>query len=136
MGKIVRQFKSFVMCASLGTCAAIMAVSVLSTAGQAQTSGKHGKELFDKRCGGCHALDRDKEGPRLAGVYGRAAASIASFDYSAGLKNSHITWTDETLEKWLADPEKLVPDNDMTFHVQSAEERREIIAFLKQNSGK
>jgi cytochrome c len=124
------------MWASLGTFAAIVALSILSISGQAQTSGKHGKELFDKRCGGCHAMDRDKEGPRLAGVYGRAAGSVGSFDYSAGLKNSHITWTDETLEKWLADPEKLVPDNDMTFHVQSADERREIIAFLKQTSGK
>jgi cytochrome c len=136
MQDILRQFKSSVMCASLGTFAAIVAVSILSVSGQAQTAGKHGKELFDKRCGGCHAMDRDKEGPRLAGVYGRAAASVASFDYSAALKNSHITWTSETLEKWLADPEKLVPDNDMPFHVQSADERREIIAFLKQDAGK
>jgi len=36
---------------------------------QAQANGK---ALFEKRCGGCHALDRDKEGPRLGGVYARA----------------------------------------------------------------
>ncbi len=132
----MRQFKSFMTCASFGTFAAIVGVSILATSSQAQTSGKHGKELFEKRCGGCHAMDRDKEGPRLAGVYGRAAASVASFDYSAGLKTSHIKWTDESLDKWLADPEKLVPDNDMTFHVESPDERREIIAYLKQNSAK
>jgi cytochrome c len=113
-----------------------MASSILSTSGQAQTTAKHGKELFEKRCGGCHALDRDKEGPRLGGVYGRSAASVASFEYSPGLQKSKIKWTEETLDKWLTDPEKLVPDNDMTFHVESADERREIISYLKQDSGR
>ncbi len=133
---LLNQLKSFIFWASLGALTWLMASSLLSISGQAKTSGKQGKELFEKRCGGCHALDRDKEGPRLGGVYGRAAASITSFEYSAGLQNSNLTWMDETLNKWLIDPQKLVPDNDMTFHVQSADERREIIAYLKQTSGK
>ena len=91
-----------------------------------------GKEMFDKRCGGCHALDRDKEGPRLRGVHGRAAASVESFQYSEALRKSGITWTGEALDKWLADPEQVVPGNDMPFHVQSSEERATIIAYLKQ----
>jgi cytochrome c len=95
-----------------------------------------GKELFEKRCGGCHALDRDKEGPRLGGVYGRVAGSVDSFQYSEALKKSKITWTEATLDKWLTDTEKLVPDNDMSFHVEKSDERGEIIAFLRQNSGK
>jgi len=109
--------------------------STLSIAGRAQTPAS-GKELFEKRCGGCHALDRDKEGPRLRGVYGRVAGSLDSFQYSDALKKSKITWTDERLDKWLTDTEKLVPDNDMAFRVERPEERSEIIAYLKQNSGK
>jgi len=136
MEKMLRRSASFMLWAGLGTFTAFLASSILSTSGQAQTTEKQGKELYEKRCGGCHAMDRDKEGPRLGGVYGRAAASVPSFDYSAALKNSKITWTSETLEKWLADPDKLVPDNDMPFHVQSADERREIIAYLKQLAGK
>src|SRR5580704_14860974 len=136
MEKMARQFASFMLWAGLVTFTAFLASSILSTSGQAQTTEKHGKELYEKRCGGCHAMDRDKEGPRLGGVYGRAAASVPSFDYSAALKNSKIMWTDETLEKWLADPDKLVPDNDMPFHVQSADERHMIIAYLKQLAGK
>jgi cytochrome c len=93
-----------------------------------------GKDLFVKRCGGCHALDRDKEGPRLGGVYGRAAASLDSFEYSDALKKSGIVWNQETLERWLASPDALVPGNDMTFHVEKAEERSAIIAYLKANS--
>jgi cytochrome c len=80
-------------------------------------------------------LDRDKEGPRLGGVYGRTAGTVDSFQYSEALKKSKIKWTDETLDKWLADTERLVPDNDMTFHVEKPDERSVIIAYLK-NPGK
>ena len=112
---------------------AAAAVFVALVAAQTPSGGK---ELFDKRCGGCHALDRDKEGPRLGGVYGRPAASIASFEYSDALRKSKLTWTAENLDQWLTDTEKLVPGNDMTFHVAKADERRDIIAFLKQQSPK
>ena len=111
--------------------------------GQAQTApaGKEptapaGKDLFDKRCGGCHALDRDKEGPRLGNVFGRAAGSVDSFQYSDGLKKSNLVWTDETLDRWLTDTESLVPNNDMAFRVEKPEERRAIVAFLKRSAGK
>jgi cytochrome c len=95
-----------------------------------------GKSLFLKRCGGCHALDRDKEGPPLGGVYGRTAGTVDSFQYSDALKKSKIVWSDATLDRWLTDTEKVVPGNDMTFHVEKPEERNEIIAFLKQSPGK
>jgi cytochrome c len=91
-----------------------------------------GKAVFEKRCTGCHALDADREGPRLAGVYGRKAGSVTGFNYSAGLKNLGLTWTDATLEKWLSDPDMVVPDNNMSFAVRKAEERRDLIAYLKR----
>jgi len=91
-----------------------------------------GKELFERRCTGCHALDRDKEGPRLGSVYGRAAATVPSFDYSEALKNSHIVWSAQSLDKWLADPAAMVPGNDMAFHVENAAERSALIEYLRQ----
>ena len=100
------------------------------------TSQTTGRQSFEKRCGGCHALDRDKEGPNLSGVYGRAAGSLASFQYSPALQKSKLTWTGETLDKWLTDPDKLVPNNDMSFSVPNAGERSEIIAYLKEISKK
>ena len=115
--------------------ALLAAGSRLPLLGQGEPQAK-GKELFDRRCGGCHALDRIKEGPRLGGVYGRTAGSLDSYPYSDALKNSKITWNDESLEKWLADPEQLIPNNDMAFHLEQAGERREIIAYLKHNSGR
>jgi cytochrome c len=108
--------------------AAVFAVVVLT----ARTETSDGKSVFEKRCSGCHSLDHDKEGPRLGGVYGRAAGSVASFNYSDALKSSHITWDADTLEKWLAGPDKFVPESDMAFHVESATERSAIIAYLKE----
>ena len=92
----------------------------------------HGKAVFEKRCTGCHAIAADREGPHLAGVFGRKAGSVAGFTYSAGLKNLGVTWNDATLEKWLSDPDLMVPDNNMSFNVPKAEERRDLIAYLKQ----
>jgi cytochrome c len=92
----------------------------------------HGKAVFEKRCTGCHAMDADREGPRLAGVYGRKAGSVAGFTYSPGLKNSGITWDEATLERWLSDPDLVVKDNNMSISVPKAEERRDLIAYLKR----
>jgi cytochrome c len=122
---------------ALGTLSAVVVVcTALSSSGGAQTATGGGQALFEKRCAGCHAIDRDKEGPRLGGVFGRAAGSVASFEYSQALKKAKITWNDETLDRWLTDPEKVVPGNDMSFHVDKADDRRSIISYLKQNSGK
>lgn len=101
----------------------------------AQDPGK-GQDLFDRRCGGCHSLDRDKEGPRLRGVYGRVSGTVTSFKYSDALKAARITWDAASLDKWLTDTDKLIPENDTTFRVVKAEERSEIIAYLRQLSGK
>ena len=111
------------------TFVSLLAASSFSVA----QSGADGKALFEKRCGGCHALDRDKEGPRLGGVYGRTAGTVDSFQYSDALKKSGIKWTEQTLDKWLTNTEQLVPNNDMTFHVEKPDERAAIIAYLKQN---
>jgi cytochrome c2 len=74
----------------------------------------------------------DREGPRLGGVYGRKAGSVPGFDYSDGLKNSGMTWSDATLEKWLSGPDTVVPDAKMDFYVPKAQERQDLIAYFKR----
>jgi cytochrome c len=91
-----------------------------------------GKAVFERRCTGCHAMEVDREGPRLAGVFGRRAGSVSGFTYSAGLKNSGLTWDEATLERWLSDPDMVVPDNKMSIGVPKAEQRRDLIAYLKK----
>ncbi|WP_158789736.1 heme-binding domain-containing protein [Granulicella sp. L46] len=100
-------------------------------AGEAGDAAR-GKAVFERRCTGCHAMDGDREGPRLTGVFGRKAGSVAGFDYSVGLKNSGMTWDEATLEKWLRDPDKLVPNTTMDFSVPKAQERSDLIAYFKR----
>ncbi len=109
----------------------VLAVLALTASAPAQDANR-GKDLFERRCSGCHASDKDKEGPRLRGVFGRPSGSVRSFQYSDPLRKSRLTWDAETLEKWLTDPEKLVPETDMNFRVVQPEERAAIIAYLKQ----
>ena len=96
----------------------------------------NGKVLFEKRCTGCHSLDRNKEGPRLRGVYGRKAGSVSDFSYSDEVKASKITWDTESLDRWLTNPEVMVPNTDMAFHVSNSQERADIIEFLRVSSDK
>jgi len=116
-------------------CAVMLAAlcgCVASRAKGAQTAEPQDpQKLFERRCGGCHSLDKDKEGPRLRGVYGRRAGSVAGFDYSAALKSANVRWDDVTLDKWLTDTGSVVKGNDMDFSVRNKAERTAIIAFLK-----
>ncbi len=91
-----------------------------------------GRSAFEKRCTGCHALDHEKTGPRLAGVVGRKAGTVSGFPYSDAVKKSAVVWNETVLEKWLTDPETVIPDTDMAFRLDNPVERAAIIAFLKE----
>jgi cytochrome c len=95
-----------------------------------------GKAVFQTRCIGCHSLDRDDEGPRLKNVYGRSSGTVPGFPYSDALKLAHIVWNDKSLEKWLAEPDILVPGSGMPVYVTDAQERRDVIEYLKAISKK
>jgi cytochrome c len=94
-------------------------------------AGGPGQEAFEKRCGGCHGLDHAKEGPPLRGVFGRQAGQAAGYIYSPGLKGAQFRWDEPTLDKWLADPESVVPNTDMAFRVPDKSVRQQIIEYLK-----
>ena len=120
--------------ASLGSA---LLVTCLSSVVQPLVGGNNqGKEVFEKRCTGCHSLDNDKSGPRLRGVFGRAAASVPSFPYSESIRRAGVTWDSSSLDKWLTDPDGFIPDSDMAFRVTNKEERATIIDYLKGVSSK
>jgi cytochrome c len=104
----------------------------LAPVGAAKGDNVDGRATFEKRCTGCHALDHEKEGPRLAGVVGRKAGTISTFAYSDAVRKSALVWTEALLDKWLTDPETVIPDNDMSFRLNNPAERAAIIAFLKE----
>ena len=95
-----------------------------------------GQALFEKRCVGCHSLTANHEGPRLQGVFGRSAGSVADYAYSPSLKKANVMWDEATLDKWLTDPDAFVTGNNMDFLVSKPQERTDLIAFLRKSSGK
>jgi cytochrome c len=91
----------------------------------------HGKEIYENRCIACHSPDANRVGPMHRGVYGRKAGSLPDYTYSKALKASAFTWTDETLDKWLTNPQAFVPGQKMNFKVTKPEDRADVIAYLK-----
>jgi cytochrome c len=57
---------------------------------------------------------------------------VAGFNYSPALKASKIIWTDANLDKWIANPTKLVPGSRMPYAgLADAAKRKELVAYLK-----
>jgi cytochrome c len=101
----------------------------------AQTAGNpaRGKIVF-LECQACHAAASGGPtlvGPSLVGVYGRKAAALPGYDYSAALKASGLVWNAANLDAWLTDPSKLVPGTKMAFTgIATPDLRADVIAYL------
>jgi cytochrome c len=96
-----------------------------------------GERAF-QRCFSCHSVDpneaADLQGPTLYRVVGRPAAAIPGFDYSDAMKAkaaAGLVWDAETLDRYIADPEEVVPGTRMIVPpLREAQERADIIAYL------
>ena len=115
----------------LGAAALILVAGAVNAA-----DAGHGEKLFVE-CASCHSIERgvDGVGPSLFGLFQRKAGEVADFRYSPGLKRSGIAWTPQTLDTFLADPQKSVPGNRMPYSgMPSAQDRADLIAYLQQAS--
>ena len=92
-----------------------------------------GEEIY-QACTDCHSLDQNDLGPRHRGVYGRKAGSLPDYDYSAALREAGIVWTAETLDRWLTNPKAFVPGAKMVFHLDNAQDRADVIAYLRERA--
>jgi cytochrome c len=112
------------------------AFAIVAAAPAAAGDAAHGKELYESRCGGCHSLDANRVGPAHRGVFGRTAGTAPNFSYSTAVKNSRVVWQENTLDAWLTNPQALIPGQRMNFRVATAEDRADIIAYLREQSGR
>lgn len=110
--------------ACLGAFAAPVAASGDPTAGA---------RVFNQ-CKACHQVGeraRNRVGPVLNGVVGAAAGHVDGFRYSRALAESGLTWDEETLAAYLADPRGFIPGNRMVFRgLRSEEQIADVIAYL------
>ncbi|TJY59758.1 c-type cytochrome [Sinimarinibacterium sp. CAU 1509] len=114
----------------LSLLAAVIALACVTAAPGADPA--RGKALYDARCGGCHTIAENGPGPRHQGLFGCRAGTQPGYAYSEALRVSGIVWNDAMLDRWLADPNALVPGNAMVVQLAPlATERVDLIAFLR-----
>jgi cytochrome c len=92
-------------------------------------------EVRFKECAACHKLDAgaNEVGPSLHGIFSRKAGELADFRYSPAMKRSGVTWTAETLDKYIADPQAFIPANRMPYAgISNATDRADLIAYLQK----
>ena len=93
-----------------------------------------GKTVFQK-CAGCHSVGPgaiNKTGPILNGIIGQKAGLVPGYDFSAAMKNSGVTWTEDKLAQYLRAPRVVIPGVKMTFAgLQRDPDIANVIAYLK-----
>ncbi len=121
-----------------------MVLGLLLAGGLAGAAGVHTAAAQDAAageksfivCRACHQIGpgaKNGVGPVLNGVVGRKAGTYPGYAYSAANKESGITWTPAELEKYLANPQAVVPHTKMIFPgLKDPQKVKDVIAFLSQ----
>jgi cytochrome c len=135
--------------------AALVAGLAATTTGAAlaQDAAK-GEEVF-KKCRACHQVGPTAKhgvGPIQNGVIGRKAGSIEGYNYSALNKaagDAGLVWTEEAVLAYLVDPNTFLKDfltkagkpdlatgsTKMAFKLADEQDRKDVIAYLKTQTG-
>jgi cytochrome c len=117
----------------LSLCASLVLVAWAGP-GNAEDDAQRGARAYGT-CAACHSLKPGihLSGPSLANIWGKKAGTVDGFvRYSKALKAADISWDENTLNAWLADPQALVPGNYMTFRgLPDNKARGDLVAFLR-----
>ncbi len=87
-----------------------------------------------RACASCHTFTKggaNGVGPNIYDVVGRKKGSVAGYAYSDGLKGAGGEWSYEDLFKYLADPAGMIRNSKMAFRLPNAEQRAQVIAYLR-----
>ena len=91
-----------------------------------------GAKVF-KKCKACHYVDRkkNKSGPHLVNIVGRAAGAVEGFKYSKAMAGSGLVWDEATLAGFLAKPKKYLKGTKMSFGgLKKESDIANVIAYL------
>lgn len=124
---------------------AALMLSLSAGPGHAAADGDaaKGKKQYN-RCKSCHSVKegKNKIGPSLFGVVGRAAGSASGYRYSKAIKaaaKKGLKWDEANLSKYLKNPTAFLKDylgqssvrNKMKNKYRKESLRKNIIAYLK-----
>jgi len=101
------------------------------------TEGASGQLAFNNACRTCHMVKEgdNRLGPNLYKVVGRKAGSLPDYGFSSAMKEAGFVWDEEKLDRFIANPDEVVPGNSMKPYggLSSSDDRKKIIAFLAQS---
>jgi len=109
---------------------------LLIGAARADGDSARGEARFQD-CAACHKLEAGSNnvGPSLYRIFERKAAALSDFRYSPAMKRSGISWTPEMLDKFIADPQAMVPANRMPYAgMADPSDRADLVAYLAKMS--
>lgn len=88
---------------------------------------------FQRNCAACHSLEKGRNlvGPSLYGVYGRSAGALEGYVYSEALRRINVVWSDNNLDAYLADSQKVAPGSKMSVRLTDANVRSALVMLLK-----
>lgn len=115
-------------------CAVVLMTLYLAAPAFGAGDSERGAKVFGA-CAACHSLQSGEQltGPSMAGIFGRRAGTVEGFmRYSEALRKADVKWDEKSLDAWIADPQKFIPGNLMTFRgIRDAGQRADLVEFLK-----
>lgn len=121
--------------ASIRLLVPMLALLGTFTVSRADTGTDDNKMAFNNACRTCHSFKEgdNRLGPSLHGIVGRKSGSLAGFAFSSAMKSADIVWDEQSLDKFIANPDQVVSGNGMKpfTGISDAKQRGDIIAYLK-----
>jgi cytochrome c len=119
-------------------CAAHLMMSTYSSVCETPSppdAAETGQLVFNNACRTCHTTKEsdNRLGPHLYKIVGRRAGSLPNYGYSGAMKNADFVWDEAKLNRFIANPEDVVPGNKMKPYggLASADDRAKVVAFLR-----
>jgi cytochrome c len=116
--------------------ALLLAIPALAAESAPSPNTGSGQGAFNNHCRTCHSVkgEDNRLGPSLAGILGAKAGTRPGYAaYSQAMKTSGAMWDESNLDRFIADPESVVPNNNMKPFkgIPDASVRKAIIGYLK-----
>lgn len=115
-------------------------IGTLALAGPSKADDATPETMFNNACRTCHSVKAgdNRLGPNLNAIVGRTSGAATGFNYSAAMKSANVTWDEATLDTFIANPDSVVPANNMKpfTGISDSAQRKGIIAYLKTGAKK
>jgi cytochrome c len=124
----------------LAVLAGIMSILLSPTATSQESINRRadvemGEQVFNSACRTCHTTREgdNRLGPHLHDIVGRKAGAIPNYGYSSAMKSAGFVWDEATLDRFIANPDEIVPGNGMRPYggLASVDTRAKLLLFLR-----